>query len=107
MESTDKNMRTNIDREKTYFATFERFEIEMSGNAALDCSQSGDCIEDVSHHAPHITRPDNCTPERLAAELKEYGAWNAEELADGAANWLRIVWIAAGNITEASVEAEE
>ena len=93
-------MRTNIDRDKTYYATFERFEIEMTGNAALDCSHSGDCAEDVEYHAPNIKRPENCTPERLAAELKEYGAWDAEELADDAKNWHRIVWIAAGNIAE-------
>lgn len=93
-------MRTNIERDKLYCALFERFTLEMTGNAALDCSHSGRCDEDVEFHAPTIQRPDNCTPERLAAELKECGAWDAEELADDAKNWHRIVWIAANNIVE-------
>ncbi len=38
----------------------------------------------------------------LRAELREYGAWDDEQLADDAANWDRIVWIAAGDILEAA-----
>lgn len=81
-------------------ATFERFVIEMSEEAARDCSHSGACDADVEHWAQIITRPDECTPEALRAELREYGAWDAEQLADDDENWLRIVWIAAGNIKE-------
>jgi hypothetical protein len=36
----------------------------------------------------------------IRAELKEYGAWDDEVLADDAQNQKRIVWIAAGNITD-------
>ena len=98
-------MRTKIDREKNYVAQFERFEIEMSGNAALDCSHSGDCAADVEAHAPDIKRDlKRCSPERLAKELKEYGAWDGEELKDDTANWQRIVWIAAGNICDGEGE---
>lgn len=38
--------------------------------------------------------------DKIRAELKEYGAWDETELADDEANRLRIVWIAAGNISE-------
>lgn len=82
------------------FASFNRFEIKMPFGAAKDCSHQGQCDEDVRHWAGKIERPSDCTVENLAAELKEYGAWDAEELADDEANWSRIVWLAAGNITE-------
>jgi hypothetical protein len=36
----------------------------------------------------------------LSAELKEYGAWDAEELADHEQNLQRILWLASGDITE-------
>ena len=39
-------------------------------------------------------------PEDLKRELREYGAWDDEELADHAQNLQRILWIAAGDITE-------
>jgi hypothetical protein len=93
-------MRTNIDRGKTYIAQFNRFEVAMTGNAALDCSHSGDCADDVAHHAPLIQRSPRCTREALADELREYGAWNGVERADDAANWQRIVWLAANDICE-------
>ena len=100
-------MRTKLDREKNYVAQFDRFEIEMSGNAALDCSHSGDCAADVAAHAPQVQRSERCTAEALQAELKEYGAWDAEELADDAENWQRIIWIAAGNIIDGDGEEFE
>lgn len=82
------------------FATLNNFEIAMPLEAARDCSESGSVDESVAHWAGKIVRPDACTPKALAAELKEYGAWEAEELADDAANWNRIVWIAACDISE-------
>jgi len=39
-------------------------------------------------------------PADIAAELKDYGAWDETELADYDANIQRILWIAAGNIRE-------
>lgn len=39
-------------------------------------------------------------PEDLKRKLREYGAWDDEELADHAQNLQRILWIAAGDITE-------
>lgn len=79
---------------------FDRFEISMTRDASLDCSHPGDCDDEVAYWAPRIERPADCTPEALRAELREYGAWDDDELADDEANWRRIVWLAAGNIRE-------
>ena len=80
-----------------YWASFNRFELRLPGAAVEAC---GDCAADVSAWSDQITRPANCTPDALRTELKETGAWGAAELADDAANWQRIIWIAAGNIAE-------
>jgi hypothetical protein len=87
-------------------AYFNRFCLELPAEAVTDCSHSGACDSDVAHWAPKIERPADCTPEALRAELREYGAWDSEELADDAANWERIVWLAAGNIRDELVMAD-
>jgi len=83
---------------KTQFADFERFTLEIPQEAIGDCSHQGACDEDVEHWQSKIARPDECTEEALAEELREYGAWEDAELQDDDANWLRIVWIAACNL---------
>lgn len=81
-------------------AQFERFALSMPLEASRDCSHSGQCDADVEHWAGKIPRPAEITPEALRAELKEYGAWDEQELADDAANWRRLIWSAANNIAE-------
>jgi hypothetical protein len=39
-------------------------------------------------------------PEKVRDELREYGAWDDDELADHAANLLRVLWLAAGQIRD-------
>lgn len=85
-------------------AYFDRFEISMPGSAARDCSHSGECDSDVEHWAQRINRPATCTPDALRRELRKYGAWDDDQLANDDDNWLRIVWIAAGNIKEERAE---
>ena len=85
-------------------AQFERFSITLPREAIDDCHHQGDCGPDVEAWATDIDRPDDCTPEALAAELREYGAWDDAELADDSANWERIIWIAAGNLKEEPCE---
>ena len=85
------------------FATFTRFEIEMTRKQALSASHMGRCDEDVqalvSH--PKIKRQlKKISDEKLRDELREYGAWDHEELQDREENELRIIWIAAGNIAD-------
>jgi len=95
-----------IDTEKTYAWPYGRFEIEMPGEAADDMSGPGPADSAVSYWQYRIARPEECTPERLAEELRDYGAWDAEELADDSANWGRILWITAGNIYDEDDRAE-
>lgn len=83
-------------------ADFNRFSLEMPDDCVGDCSHVGPCDDDVSHWAAKLPRPADISPEALRAELKEYGAWDAEQLADDAANWERLVWVAACNIKEES-----
>lgn len=90
-----------------YWATFNRFELRLSGEAAMACSHSGQCDADVAHHAPLVAAqveadnfPNRPTPDKIRAELAEYGAWDGTELADDAANWERIVWLAANDIAD-------
>ena len=88
------------------FAYFNRFQIGMTPEAASDCSHQGKCDDDVKAWAGKIHRTSEVTPEALRAELKEYGAWDDEELSDDSNNWERIIWLAAGNIQEDARERE-
>jgi hypothetical protein len=85
------------------FATFNRFELKMTLEQAQGASHQGACDDDVAAllKVASIKRQLAKIPAAsIAAELKEYGAWDDAELADVAANQARIVWIAAGNIVE-------
>lgn len=85
------------------YAVFERFELQMTLVQAQGASHQGACDDDVAAllKVASIRRQLAKIPAAsIAAELKEYGAWDDAELADVAANQARIVWIAAGNIVE-------
>jgi|LakMenEpi03Aug12_release.lakeMendotaPanAssembly.Ray.scaffolds.fasta_scaffold02276_43 hypothetical protein len=84
---------------KTYWATFNRFEFQLSGDCVADCHHQGACDAGVEHWQGRVDLSD-IPDEALAAELGEYGAWSAEELADRQANDRRILWIAAGDIQD-------
>ncbi len=84
-------------------AYFDRFHLTMTRDQARTASHQGKCDDDVEALAnvPKIRRQLARIPDAdLVAELKEYGAWDAEELQDRTANEHRILWIAAGNINE-------
>lgn len=85
---------------ETRISAFNRFELPMPKDCACDCHHQGVCDEDVAYWAKELDRPKNITPELLKAELKEYGAWDNEQLNDDSANWKRLIWIAAGNLQE-------
>lgn len=72
----------------------------MPDEAVSSCHHQGACDDDVEYWAIRVPRPERCTAEALAAELKEHGTWDAEELSDDAANWRRILWIGAGDIQD-------
>lgn len=79
---------------------FERFVIDLPDEAVRECSRSGAVDAEVTYWAARIERPAECSPDALRAELREHGAWDDSELSDDAANWERIVWIAACNAAE-------
>jgi hypothetical protein len=81
-------------------AYFNRFFIELPDQAVKDMSHAGPCDDDAEHWQTRVHRPPEATPEVLARELHEYGAWDDEELEDDAANWRRVIWLAAVQIKE-------
>lgn len=97
----------SIQANALYWASFERFDLRLSGQCVLDCSHQGACDDDVAYWKPKVLTqiekdnfPNKLTPDKIRAELKEYGAWDAEELANDDANLDRLIWIAAGNIQD-------
>jgi hypothetical protein len=80
-----------------------RIELQMTIEQAESASHSGDCDEDtrelskVPAIAEQLAKIDAAV---LSAELKEYGAWDTDELADHEQNLQRILWLAACDITE-------
>lgn len=80
----------------TYY--YNRFELALPLEAIYEMSGQGDQTETVSFWKKHITN--NIDPELIRKELKEYGAWDENELKDDEKNWERILWITACNIKE-------
>ena len=80
-----------------------RIELQMTGADADSCSHSGSCDSDVLalSHTPYIARQlRKLAPETVREELRGYGAWDDEELADHAQNLQRLLWLAACDIAE-------
>jgi hypothetical protein len=78
-------------------------ELQMTLAQAQSASHSGSCDVDVRElsKVPKIVRQlDKIKPETLRDELKEYGAWDENELADHAQNLQRLLWLAAGDIVD-------
>lgn len=70
---------------------------------AESASHTGRCDDDVKtlSEVPGIARQlAKLDPLTLIRELKEYGAWDTEELSDHEQNLQRILWLAACDIRE-------
>jgi hypothetical protein len=96
---TENAMKTNL---KTWIGNYG-IDLELPFEQAQGASHPGPCDADVATllNDPAIkAQTDKWDPESLRLELKEYGAWGAEELADHAANISRAVWLACGNISD-------
>jgi len=95
-----------MDPEQIYYGCFDGtrgLELAMTGDQAQSCSHQGQCEEDCKALAPNpdiAKQLDAFGPDKLRAALKEYGAWDAEELADDEANRIRVIWSAACDINE-------
>lgn len=80
-----------------------RIELNITKKDAEICSHPGPCDNDILELSgkPAIKRQLAKIPaELLASELKEYGAWDENELQDHSQNLQRILWIAAGDISD-------
>lgn len=83
-----------------------RIELQMTLAQARSCSHPGPCDADVAllRQAPAIQRQLNRLKPTLVADcLREYGAWDGDELADHDLNLNRLLWIAANDISEEHV----
>lgn len=84
-------------------AYFNRFTLSMTLAEALSASHPGPCDVDVEEltRKPKIRRQlDKLNPDTVIDELREYGAWEDDELFDHARNLRRVVWLAACDIAE-------
>ena len=80
-----------------------RIELQIAREDAESASHPGPCDADVARlrDVPYIREQLDRLPPALVTEcLREYGAWDAEELADHDANLDRLLWIACGDISE-------
>jgi len=102
--SLDCSVNAGTDGKLLWFTSSSgRIELQMTMEQAESASHSGDCDEDVQElsKVPAIAEQlAKIDPALLAAELKEYGAWDDEERTDHDQNLQRILWLAAGDITE-------
>ncbi len=77
--------------------------ISLSDDVVRMCSHSGPCDEDVKRclELPEVKKElDSIKPDALRRELREYGAWDDNELLSHSDNLERILWIAAGDISD-------
>jgi hypothetical protein len=80
------------------------YTLTLNRECVADCSAVGDVKESVLYWLgkPRIGNQINRIPAAtIAAHLKEFGAWDAEELADEAENKRRLLWTAACSAQEA------
>lgn len=85
------------------YASFERFELKLTKDQTLTGSHPGPCDDDIEAllKIPAIKKQlDKIESAKIRDELKEYGAWNDQELSDDGQNRARILWIACGNIRD-------
>lgn len=82
-----------------------RIEFQLCEEDAAIGSHPGPCDADIKElrQKHYIAEQLACIgPELLRSELKEYGAWDAAELADHDMNLTRLLWLACGDIQEES-----
>jgi hypothetical protein len=86
-----------------------RIEIELTREQANSVFHSGPCDDDVAalRSEPAIAAQlASIDPATLRDELREYGAWEDDELQDHEANLDRILWLLASDAAEEAFLAE-
>jgi hypothetical protein len=82
-----------------------RIELKMTLKQAQMCSHPGQCDADVlslSQEPKIANQLKKLDPKVVSQCLKEYGAWNDEDLSDHGQNLQRLLWIAACDISESN-----
>jgi hypothetical protein len=91
-----------------YFSTGSgRIELQIELDHANAGHHQGQCDADIERllTVDYIkAQLDAIPPALLADELREYGAWDQDELADHEQNKARILWLACGDITDQQFE---
>lgn len=80
-----------------------RIELNITRAQAESCAHPGQCDADVAalRDVPAIRRQlAKIDPATVADSLREYGAWDDDELKDHDANLSRLLWVACGDIVE-------
>jgi len=95
-----------IDPDKLYWFTSSSgmVEFQLPGQCVIDCSHSGQCDDDISHWLAKLDL--DLDPDKLASELREYGAWDQDELSNHDDNLARILWSAACDLSETITQGE-
>lgn len=93
-----------MSRAGTWWSTGSgRIELRIPRTQADAASHPGPCDADVlalSKHPAIARQLAALDPALVATELNEYGTWEPDELADHEQNLQRLLWIAAGDISE-------
>jgi|DEB0MinimDraft_6_1074348.scaffolds.fasta_scaffold12647_7 hypothetical protein len=96
-------MSSNQDYFRRWTTGSGRIELRLWLSDSEKGHHQGECLNDVQEllTVPYIYKQlDALDSELIAAELKEYGAWDADELGDHSANLERLVWIACGDLQD-------
>ena len=80
-----------------------RIELQITKAQAQSCAHPGQCDADVAALRKNKTiakQLDALPPDLVRDSLREYGAWDDEELSDHDANLDRLLWIACCDVAE-------
>jgi hypothetical protein len=80
--------------------------LNISKADAAGASHQGQCDADVdalSGKASIARQLAKIDPDTLRADLREYGAWDDDDLADHDQNLQRLLWLACGDIVEGNL----
>ena len=78
-------------------------ELNITKAQARAGHHQGQCDQDIAdlRRVPSIKKQlDQLDPNRVREVLRDYGAWDDDELSDHDANLDRLLWIACGDIVE-------
>lgn len=96
-------MAINTEAKYWYTSSNGRIEFQLTGEQVICGHHQGACDDDVAALANDPTIAEQLSrvsTDIMALELKEYGAWDAEELQDRDANIRRLIWLACGDIQD-------